>query len=98
MGFGNRDTRCGTNVAPALARAMSNDPGTQLMVNNEYFDATTPFYGTDYTLCHMDLPAALEKNIYEFYYPVGHMLYLNSEVLPQVDCNIDAFIASASVR
>ncbi|MGA9855385.1 MAG: peptidase S10 [Gammaproteobacteria bacterium] len=96
MGFGNRSTCCGTNVAPTLARDMSNDPALQLMVNNGYFDTATPFFGTDYTLAHMGLPAVLEKNIHEFYYPVGHMLYLDPQMLPQADHNIDEFIERAS--
>ncbi|MGH8293540.1 MAG: S10 family peptidase [Gammaproteobacteria bacterium] len=98
MGFGNRTTCCGTNVAPTLARAMSNDPAMQLMMNNGYYDTATPFFATDYTLRHMGLPATLDRNIHEFDYPVGHMLYLSPQVLPQVDHNIDAFIANASVR
>ncbi|MGH8283698.1 MAG: S10 family peptidase [Gammaproteobacteria bacterium] len=96
MGVGNRTTCCGTNVAPALARAMSNDPGMQLMMNNGYYDTATPFFATDYTLAHMSLPAALESNIHEYYYPVGHMLCLNPQVLPEVDRNIDTFIENAS--
>lgn len=98
MGFGGRGTCCGTNVAPALTRAMSNDPGMQLMINNGYYDTATPFFGTDYTLRHMGLPTTLEKNIHEFYYPVGHMLYLSPQVLPRVDHDIDAFIENASVH
>lgn len=97
MGFGaGAKTCCGTNVAPALARAMSDDPAMQLMMNNGYYDTATPFFGVDYTLAHMGLPAALEKNIHSFYYPVGHMLYLNPKALPKVDRNIDAFIERAS--
>lgn len=83
------------NVAPALARAMSNDPGMQLMLNNGWFDMATPFFATDYTIDHMGLPAALEPDIHEYYYPVGHMLYLDPAVLPQLARNIDAFIAGA---
>lgn len=98
MGFGSRSTCCGTNVAPALARALSNDPAMQLMLNNGYYDTATPFFGTQYTLAHMGLPAPLEKNIHWFFYPVGHMLYLNPEVLPQVDGNIDRFIENASAQ
>ncbi|MGH8127342.1 MAG: S10 family peptidase [Gammaproteobacteria bacterium] len=98
MGVGNGTTCCGTNVAPALARAMSNDPGMQLMMNNGYYDTATPFFATNYTLHHMGLPQALYKNIHEYYYPVGHMLYLNLKVLPRVDGNIDAFIAGASAK
>ncbi len=86
------------NVAPALARAMSNDPGMQLMLNNGWFDMATPFFATNYTLAHMGLPQGLERNIHEYYYPVGHMLYLNPAVLPQLSHNIDAFIANATRR
>ena len=97
MGFGaGSKTCCGTNVAPALARAMTNDPALQVMVNNGYFDTATPFFGTDYALRHMGLPAELESHIHEFEYPVGHMLYLDPKVLPDVDRNIDAFIRGAT--
>ena len=86
------------NVAPALARAMSNDPGMQLMLNNGWFDMATPFFATNYTIAHMGLPHSLESNIHEYYYPVGHMLYLNPAVLPQLAHNIDAFITRAAKR
>ncbi|MGH8278396.1 MAG: S10 family peptidase [Gammaproteobacteria bacterium] len=98
MGFGSRTTCCGTNVAPALARAMSNDPAMQLMMNNGYYDTATPFFGTVYSINHMGLPAPLRQNIHWFYYPVGHMLYLNLKVLPEVDGNMDKFIESASAK
>lgn len=97
MGFGaGAKTCCGTNVAPALARAMSNDPAMHLMLNNGYFDTATPFFGTDYSIRHMGLPAALDQNIHEFEYPVGHMMYLDPTVLVEVDHNIDAFIRGAT--
>ncbi len=96
MGVGNETTCCGTNVAPALARAMSNDPAMQLMMNNGWYDTATPFYGTSYSLAHMGLPPPLEKNIHTYYYPVGHMLYLNPKAMPQVAKNMDAFIEKAS--
>ena len=86
------------NVAPALARAMSNDPAMQLMLNNGWFDMATPFFATNYTIAHMGLPAGLQGNIHEYYYPVGHMLYLNPAVLPQLAHNIDAFITGATRR
>ncbi|MHB8404485.1 MAG: S10 family peptidase [Gammaproteobacteria bacterium] len=96
MGVGNRTTCCGTNVAPALARAMSNDPGMQLMMNNGYYDTATPFFATEYTLNHMKLPESIQKNVHWHFYPVGHMLYFNPKVLPRVDHDIDSFIENAS--
>ena len=84
------------NVAPSLARAMSNDPAMQLMLNNRWFAMATPSFATDYTIAHMGLPAVLEHNVHEYYYPVGHMLYLNPAVLQQLSRNIDAFISGAA--
>ncbi|HEX7324862.1 MAG TPA: peptidase S10 [Rhodanobacteraceae bacterium] len=99
MGFGaGSKTCCGTNVAPALARAMSNDPAMQLMMNNGYYDTATPFFGAEYTIAHMGLPQALQDHVHWFFYPVGHMLYLNAKALPQVDHNMDQFIESASAQ
>ena len=97
-GVGNSSAFESPNVAPALARAMSNDPGMQLMMNNGYFDTATPFFATVYTVRHMGLPKPLYKNVHWYYYPVGHMLYLNPEALPKVDANIDAFIEQASAE
>ncbi|MGH8147425.1 MAG: S10 family peptidase [Rhodanobacteraceae bacterium] len=98
MGVGNETTCCGTNVAPALARAMNNDPAMQLMINNGWYDTATPFYGTNYSLAHMGLPAALDHNIHTYYYPVGHMLYLNPTIMPQLSENMDRFITIASKK
>ena len=86
------------NVAPALARAMTNDPGLEVMVNNGYFDMATPFFATEYTFRHTQLPAGAEKRLTWDYYPCGHMLYLNPKVLPEISANINHFIAGASAH
>jgi carboxypeptidase C (cathepsin A) len=84
------------NVAPALARAMNNDPGLELMVNNGYFDMATPFFATEYTLRHSDLPKDSWNRITTKYYDCGHMLYVNPKALPELNRNINQFIAKAS--
>jgi carboxypeptidase C (cathepsin A) len=86
------------NVAPALARAMNNDPGLQLMVNNGYFDMATPFYATEYSLRHAPLPKGAWNRITTDYYYCGHMLYLNPETAPVLNQNINKFISAASGR
>lgn len=84
------------NVAPALARAMTNDPGLQVMDNNGYFDMATPFFATEYSLRHTDLPQDAWNRITTKYYECGHMLYVNPKVLPELDRNINEFITNAS--
>ena len=86
------------NVAPALTRAMNNDPGMQVMLNNGYFDMATPFFATEYTFAHMALPASLRAHVHEYFYPDGHMLYLNPKAMPMLQKNIDGFIEAASGR
>ncbi len=84
------------NVAPSLARAMTNDPGLEVMQNNGYFDMATPFFATQYTFQHMSLPPGAAKRITTDYYHCGHMLYLNPKVLPVLSRNINQFILQAS--
>ncbi|MGH9477337.1 MAG: S10 family peptidase [Terriglobales bacterium] len=86
------------DVAPALARAMNNDPALHVQFNNGYYDMATPFFATEYTAAHMQV-APSERGHIEFqYYPVGHMLYVNPEALPMLHKNIDAFIAASTPR
>ncbi len=84
------------NVAPALARALLNDPGLRVLFNNGYFDMATPFFATLYTVHHMGLPPGVMRRIEFRYYPSGHMLYLNPKALPLLKAHIDHFIERAS--
>jgi carboxypeptidase C (cathepsin A) len=84
------------NVAPALARAMNNDPELEVMVNNGYYDMATPFFATEYTLRHTDFPKDAWKRITTKYYECGHMLYVNPKTEPLLNRNINEFIAKAS--
>ncbi len=86
------------NVAPALARAMNDDPGLEVMFNNGYFDMATPFFATEYTLRHTDLPKDAWKRITTKYYDCGHMLYLNPKTEPVLNSNINQFITKASSK
>jgi len=86
------------NVAPALARAMNNDPGMLVMFNNGYYDMATPFYATDYTVSHMAIPPDQRSRVHFYYYPVGHMLYVNLKAMPALQKNIDTFISMATTK
>jgi carboxypeptidase C (cathepsin A) len=86
------------NVAPSLARAMTNDPGMHVLFNNGYYDMATPFFGTEYTVAHMDLPAEARSRIRFAYYPVGHMLYVNPDAMPMLQKSIDDFITASTTR
>ncbi len=79
----SHDRRQPTNVAPDLARAMTQNPSLQVYSANGYYDFATPFFATVYTLQHLDVAPALQKNITFGFYQSGHMVYLNDSALAQ---------------
>lgn len=79
-------------VLPDLAIAMKRDPLLKVMVNGGYFDITTPFYEGWYEMHHLQIPAALQKNIEYQYYKSGHMIYVHVPALKQLHARIAAFI------
>jgi carboxypeptidase C (cathepsin A) len=58
----------------------------------------TPFYATEYTVQHMDIPRSRRADVHFYFYPVGHMLYVNPKALPMLQTNIDSFIAMATPK
>jgi carboxypeptidase C (cathepsin A) len=69
------------NVTPDLATAMTTNPHLQIFSANGYFDFATPYFATEYTLNHLGLAPALQRNITFGFYPSGHMVYLNRQAL-----------------
>ena len=84
------------NVEGDLAQAMLSNPHLQVQVENGYFDMATPFFATEYTMDHLGLPDALQKNIRLDYYDAGHMMYLRSEDLAKLKANVATLIDSAA--
>jgi carboxypeptidase C (cathepsin A) len=84
------------NVEGDLVNAFIVNPSLQVQVENGFFDMATPFFATEYTMDHLELPANLRSRIHFEYYPSGHMIYLNEKTLPTLKENIAAFIDSAT--
>lgn len=82
------------NVAVDLTEAMKYNPDLKVLVNSGYFDLGTPFFATEYTVNHMDLPAKLQKNIQMKYYQSGHMVYLHVPSLKKLHDNVAQFISN----
>lgn len=72
------------NVAENLRKAMVMNPHMRVWVANGYYDLATPYFATEYTFNHFNLPAELRKNISMTYYPAGHMMYLQKSSLQQM--------------
>jgi carboxypeptidase C (cathepsin A) len=85
-----------SNVEPDMVEALITNPRLQVQVENGYFDLATPFFGTEYTMDHLNLPASLRSHIQLKYYQSGHMMYLHVPSLSRLKENVAAFIGANS--
>jgi carboxypeptidase C (cathepsin A) len=87
----------GTNVMPDLAFAMKSNPKMKVMLAGGYYDLATPFFEGMYEMHHLPIPDKLQTNISYHYYPSGHMIYVNEDVLKQFHSDVAAFIRGTEV-
>jgi carboxypeptidase C (cathepsin A) len=87
-----------TNVAPDLADAMTQNPDLKVFSANGYYDFATPFFATVYTLQHLEIAPALQKNITYGYYQSGHMIYLDDAALAAYKADLARWYDSALGR
>ena len=80
------------NVEPDLKEALITNPHLYVQVENGYFDLATPFFETEYTMDHLDLPPNLQSHIGLKYYDSGHMMYVRVPSLVKLSANVQAFI------
>jgi carboxypeptidase C (cathepsin A) len=86
------------NVEGDLRQALINNPHLKIQVENGYYDFATPFFATEYTMDHLDLPEKLRGNVQLKYYNAGHMMYLHQADLDQLRGNIAGFIQGAAAN
>jgi carboxypeptidase C (cathepsin A) len=67
------------NVSETLRYAMGNNRFLKVLIANGYNDLATPYFATQYTVNHMDLPSNLRKNIIMKFYEAGHMMYIRDK-------------------
>jgi len=82
----------GTNVMPDLAFTMKSNPTMKVMLAGGYYDLATPFFEGMYEMHHLQIPEKLQANISYHYYPSGHMVYVNEEVLKQFHDDVAGFV------
>jgi carboxypeptidase C (cathepsin A) len=84
----------GTNVMPDLAYTMKLNPKMKVFLAGGYFDLATPYFEGKYEMHHLPIPQKLQSNISYHYYPAGHMIYVNENVLKQFHDDVASFIRS----
>ena len=83
------------DVLPDLHDAMTQNPQLRVFSANGYYDMATPFFGTQYSLSHMNLDPSLRGNITYGFYESGHMVYLHEPALAQFRADLERWYDSA---
>jgi carboxypeptidase C (cathepsin A) len=86
------------SVVADLKAAMAKNPYLHVLSANGYYDLATGFYGTEYVLQHMGLPANLRSHLHFAYFPSGHEVYLNNDALVQFKRDLVPFYKQAGTR
>ncbi len=77
------------NVAPYIGRTLRENSGARVFVAAGWYDFATPFFGAEYSLGRMGIPA---ERVQFHYYDAGHMMYVRDEDRAKLSRDIRAFI------
>jgi carboxypeptidase C (cathepsin A) len=94
---GGWDERQGgySDTSDALRRAMNKNPHMKVLFCCSWYDLACPYFGTQYTVNHMDLGAKQVANVFWQFYPAGHMMYIEKASRVKMAKDFAAFIESA---
>ncbi len=84
------------NEASALQEALTRNNSLKVMVASGYFDLTTPYFATVYTLNHLGLDPVLRKNIVFNSYMSGHQAYTDFQSLRKLNIDAETFFKAAT--
>jgi carboxypeptidase C (cathepsin A) len=83
-------------VAETLRRAMTSNPALKVFIANGYYDLATPYFATEYTANHLQLPLEWQANISMGYYEAGHMMYVHPPSLEKLKVDLARFVRQSS--
>ena len=89
---GSDDTTEPLNTMGDLAASMKYNPKMKVLLMGGYFDLGTAYFGAEYEMKHLPMPASLQKNISYHFFPTGHMVYVNEDALRVLHETTAAFI------
>jgi carboxypeptidase C (cathepsin A) len=81
--------------AAELADALAKNPSLRVFLSHGYYDLSTPFAATEYSISHLDLAPAERQRITMVRYEGGHAAYIAPKVRAQFSKDAQAFVAAA---
>ena len=83
------------DMLPDLGLALTHNPALHVFVANGEYDLATPFFGTEFAIHQIGLPATIRSHVTFGYYPSGHMIYVDNGSRHRLSADINAFIHAA---
>jgi carboxypeptidase C (cathepsin A) len=83
------------NLGDNLQAAMDKNRFLKVFVAGGYYDLTTPYLASAYTVNHLGLDPSLRPNITLAYFEAGHMLYTHTPSLARLKEQVTAFMGNA---
>jgi carboxypeptidase C (cathepsin A) len=85
------------NDDSSLSGAFARNPNLRLFVGVNYYDLSSPFYATEYTLAHLNVsPEARAHNITVSHYEAGQMTYVDNKALVKLKGDLASFVSQAA--
>ncbi|MEW6381569.1 MAG: peptidase S10 [bacterium] len=94
-GLGHHEGQGFTNVTATLREAISKNKYLKVLIAAGYYDLTTPYFATDYTVSHLGLDPGLQGNVTIAYYDVGHQIYVHLPSLKKLTSDVANFMNTA---
>ncbi|MEX1024808.1 MAG: peptidase S10 [Planctomycetota bacterium] len=85
-------------LSESLRRAITTNPALDVFVANGRYDLATPYFATEYTFAHLELPPESAGNVELHDYPAGHMMYVHLPSLATLRADLGNFYARALRR
>jgi carboxypeptidase C (cathepsin A) len=82
-------------VTDRLAQAMRANPHLRVYVASGYYDGATPYYATEHTFAHLDIPPEARANLTFEYFAAGHMMYVHEPSRLTQSAQLSAFVNGA---
>ena len=72
-------------------------PNLRLFVGVNYFDLSSPFYATEFTLAHLNVsPEVRAHNITVSHYEAGQMTYVDNKALVKLKGDLASFVTQST--
>lgn len=80
------------HASSKLTDVLNKNNNFKVFVASGIYDLATPYFTTEYTFSHLEIPSSLRKNVTLKQYEGGHMMYLYHPSLIQLNADIADFI------